>query len=292
MQPSGTFEGNSHAHDDSATRSRLAFLRQYHQQRPLDLDNDQFVRLHEWFLHELSTVASLADHLNDAERARYRATCSRCHKRYLAIKEAKASRDLLAVAKNSGTSMREHLSGYGRNDAPPLLTAQLPAFRSWRDSNPNFQSSSLRTLLDFRNYENVAMVGSGAFPSTLLWLRGNFPTLHYVGLDIDPACVQMATELFATLGIDNVHFELIDGRQYDFGGFDFVYVANHVVPKRAVLEQIGRSTSVRQVVVREPTRVGELLTEAVRSDLPPVFVAHAAAGAAGILSYDLLLRRV
>jgi hypothetical protein len=115
---------------------------------------------------------------------------------------------------------------------------------------------------------------------------------RYVGLDIDLGCVKMAAELVAALGIVNVHFELIDGRQYDFGGFDFVYVANHVVPKRAVFEQIARSTSVRRVVVREPTRIGELLAEAVRSNLPPVFVADAAGAESGLMSYDLLLRRV
>jgi len=274
------------------TQSGLAFLRQYQRGHPLDLDDDSFLKLHEWFLRELSTIDSLADHLNDAERMSYGDLCSRCHKRYLAIKEVQANKNLLAVARNAGTSTEENLSRYGRNASPPLVTTQLAAFRSWRNSNPSYQSSSLRTLLDFRNCENVVMVGSGAFPATLLWLRENFSGLHYVGLDIDPGCVKMASELVAVLSIDNVDFELIDGRQYDFGGFDFVYVANHVVPKRAVLEKIARSTSVRQVVVREPTPIGELLAETVRPDLPPVFVADTAGGAGGILSYDLLLRRV
>ena len=257
----------------SAAQSSLAFLRQYHQEHPLDLDDERFVRLHEWFLHELSTIPSFGDHLNDAERASYGATCSRCHKRYMAIKEAQANKNLFAIASDAGTPTGENLSGRDRN-----------AYDRVRD---------LRKLVDFRNCENVAMVGSGAFPSTLLWLRDNFPMLRYVGLDINPRCVKMATELVAALGIDNVHFELIDGRQYDFGSFDFVYVANHVVPKRGVLEQIARSTSVRQVVVREPTPVGELLAEAVRPDLPAVFVADAAGAASGqFLSYDLLLRRV
>jgi hypothetical protein len=100
------------------------------------------------------------------------------------------------------------------------------------------------------------MVGSGAFPSTLLWLRDHFPTIHYVGLDVDSTCVKMATELVDALGFDNVHFKVIDGRQYDFNGTDFVYVGNYVVPKRGVLEQIARSRSVRQLVVREPTPIG------------------------------------
>jgi predicted O-methyltransferase YrrM len=256
----------------STAPSGLASLREYHRERPLDLDDDRFVRLHEWFLRELSTIDALADHVNDAERPSYQDLCSRCHKRYLAIKEAQANENLLATAGKAATTTGENLSGRDRN-----------AYDRVRD---------LRTLVDFRNCENVVMVGSGAFPSTLLWLRDNFPIMRYVGLDIDPSCVKMATELVTALGIDNVRFDVIDGRQYDFGGIDFVYVANHVVPKRAVLEQIARSTSVGQVVVREPTSVGELLTEAVRDDLPPVFVADAAGAASGqFLSYDLLLRR-
>ena len=276
----------------SAAQSGLAFLHQYHQEHPLDLDDDRFVMLHERFLHELSTIGTLADHLNATERANYGAICSRCHKRYLAIKEAQENKNLLAIARNAGTSTGESVSGFGRSAFPPLTTTQLAAFRSGRDFNPALKpSSSLRTLLDFRGCKNVVMVGSGAFPATLLWLSDNFPTLHYVGLDIDPGCVTMATELVTALGIGNVRFEPIDGRQYNYGSTDFVYVANYVVPKRAVLEQIARSTSVRRVVVREPTRGGELLAEAVRCDLPSVFVADAAGAEAGIMMYDLLLRR-
>jgi len=254
-------------------QSGLAFLHRYQRERPLDLDDDRFVRLHEWFLHELSTIGSLSDYVNDAERASYREFCSRCQRRYLAIKEAEANKNLLAVASNARAPIGENLSS--------------------RDRKAYDRVSDLRKLVDFRHCENIVMVGSGAFPSALLWLRDNFPKLRYVGLDIDARCVKMATELVAALGIDNVHFKLIDGRQYDFCGIDFVYVANTVVPKRAVLEQIARSTSVRQVVVREPSPIGELVAEAVRPNLPPVFVADAAGAAGGFsMSYDLLLRRV
>jgi hypothetical protein len=139
-------------------KSGLAFLGQYHREYPLNLDDDRFVRLHKSFLHQLSTIGSLADHLNDAERASYRDLCSRCQKRYLAIKEAQANKDLLAIASNAGTLTGEKLSG--------------------RDGNAYDRVRDLRKLIDFRNYENVVMVGSGAFPSTLLRLRDNFPTLR------------------------------------------------------------------------------------------------------------------
>jgi hypothetical protein len=75
----------------SAVQSGLTFLRQYRREDPLELDDDRFLTLHEWFLRELSTIDTLADHLNEPERASYGALCSRCHKRYLAIKEARAN---------------------------------------------------------------------------------------------------------------------------------------------------------------------------------------------------------
>ena len=257
----------------STVQSSLAFLRQYRDERPTELDDDRFVTLHAWFLRQLSTIDTLADCLNPSEHTSYRGLCSRCHKRYLAIVEREANKKLLAIGRKGARSTGENLTGRDRR-----------AYDRVRD---------LKTLVDFRNCKDVAMVGSGAFPSALLWLRDNFPLLRYVGLDIDPDCVKMATELVSALGIDNIRFEPIDGREYDFGGFDFAYVANHVVPKRAVLAQIARSTSVRQVVVREPTPVGALLAETVRDDLPTVFVADAADAPRGIgqMSYDLLLRR-
>ena len=247
------------------------FLREYYEQRPLDLNDEKFAEVHEQFLRALPSI-TLADY-NEIQHTTYRELCFRCHKRYVAIKEAQARENLLAIARNAETPTGEKLSGFGRM-----------AYDRVRD---------LRTMVDFRNCKKVAMVGSGAFPSTLLWLRDHFPIIHYIGLDIDPTCVKMATELVEALGFDNVHFKAIDGREYDFGDIDFVYVGNYVVPKRAVLEQIARSPSVRQVVVREPTPVGgELLAEAVRPDLPPVFVADSAGAVGGIVSYDLLLRRV
>jgi hypothetical protein len=35
---------------DVAAQSGLSFLRQYQQENPFDLDDDRFVRLHEWLL--------------------------------------------------------------------------------------------------------------------------------------------------------------------------------------------------------------------------------------------------
>jgi trans-aconitate methyltransferase len=139
---------------------------------------------------------------------------------------------------------------------------------------------------------NLVMVGCGAFPATLFWLRDHFPGARYTGLDTDARCVETATKLAEAMGIE-MSFNVIDGSDYNFAGADFVYVANQVVPKKAVLQQVARSGNVTRVVVREPTRKGELLAEAVRYDLPEEFVVESEGVESPIfLSYDLLLRRV
>jgi hypothetical protein len=256
-----------------AMQSSTSFLTHYHQEQLWAADDEHFVSVHESFLHELSIMDDLMDHLDDAARARHTAFFSQCQKRYLAIKEKTANQNMLALARSAATSIASKmLDGFDRN-----------AYERVRD---------LKSLVDFRNCYNVVMVGSGAFPATLLWLQHHFPTLRYSGLDIDPGCVEMANNLVAAMGIDNMRFSLVDGSHCNFDGVDFVYVANHVVPKRAVLQQISRSPSVQQVVVREPTRRGELMAEAARYDLPPAFVITAAGAESGsFMSYDLCLRR-
>jgi hypothetical protein len=253
-------------------QSCVQFLAHYHAQHLGADDDDQFVGIHESFLRELSSMD--IDRLDAAGRARHAPFFSRCQKRYLAIKERSANARMRALAGSTGPCVAEKIQdGFDRN-----------AYERVRD---------LSILVDFGNCQSVVMVGSGAFPATLLWLHDHFPKLRYTGLDIDPGCISLAAGLVTAMGIGNIQFALVDGDRYDFDGVDFVYVANHVVPKKAVLQQIARSASVRQVVVREPTRRGELMAETARDDLPPAFAIGAAGAEHGsFMSYDLLLNRI
>jgi trans-aconitate methyltransferase len=153
--------------------------------------------------------------------------------------------------------------------------------------------SDLTDLIDMRTCHNVVMVGCGAFPATLFWLHDHYHEARYTGLDIDARCVDMANTLAEVMGLNDIDFKLANGSDYEYDGVDFVFVANQVVAKKAVLEQVSRSDSVGQVVVREPTRKGELLAEAVRYNLPREFVVmNEGAENSVFLSYDLFLRRV
>jgi hypothetical protein len=246
----------------------------HHRKRLSTVGSERFVVTHESFVHELAARQDdPTDGLDAAVRACFGAFFSERQRQYLAIKEREAHEEMMAVANGATVPVVENISeGFGR-----------AAYQRVGD---------LEELVDFHTCHNVVMVGCGAFPATLFWLHDHFPGARYKGLDIDVQCVEMASKLTTAMSINNICFEVVDGRHYDFDSVDFVYVANHVVPKRAVLAQIGRSESVRQVVVREPTRRGELLAESVQSDLPAVFAVDAAGGEnRSFLSYDLALRR-
>jgi hypothetical protein len=143
-------------------------------------------------------------------------------------------------------------------------------------------------MVDLRTCRQLVMVGCGAFPSTLLWLSDHFPSIHCVGLDIDPMCVMLASQLAKALGRANLRFENMDGGEFDYS----VYVANHVAPKRTVLEKLLQYAAPGlHVVVREPTCLGELLAEPVRTQLPAGLVIQASGETSQtFFSYDLFLK--
>ncbi len=253
--------------------SGIHFLQRYRERLSL-VESEQFIDVHEGFVRELAGRESdPTDGLNTDERELYIAFFSQCQRRYLATKEREASETMMALLNGATASAVETISGsFGR-----------AAYERVRD---------LKEIVDFRSCSRVVMVGSGAFPVTLFWLHDHFPQLHYTGLDIDARCVEMAAALTKAMGLSNIQFEAIDGSHHDFDGADLVYVANQVVPKKSVLEQVCRSDSTTQVVIREPTRRGELLAEAVRYDVPSEFaIEDKGFESPTFLSYDLYLRR-
>jgi hypothetical protein len=222
------------------------FLEQ-HRKRLSAASGEQFVDTHENFVRDLARRQDdPTDRLGSDEHAAFAAFFTQCQRRYLATKEQQESEVMMAGAKGAADSVIASVpKGFGRDAYRRVgdLIDMVPACR------------------------NVVMVGCGAFPATLLWLRDHFPSVRYTGLDTNARCVATATKLTEAMGLE-MDFRVIDGSDYNFAGADFVYVANHVTPKKAVLEQVARSGNVMRVVVREPTRKGELLAEAVRFDLP------------------------
>jgi len=235
-------------------------------------DAERFAARHENFVRELVGRSDPTEDLDAGCRATFIAFFSHCQRQYLALKETEASEEILRAA--DGIRSIESISNRFGRDVYSRI-------------------GDLRHMVEIPNCRNIVMVGCGAFPAALLWLRDHFPEARCTGLDLDSRCVERAAHVTSIMGIDNVQFEVVDGSHYVFDGVDFVYVANQVVPKKAVLQQIVRSSCVSHVVVREPTRKGELLAEAVRYDLPIEFAVHAQGEESPVfLSYDLILRRV
>ncbi len=249
------------------------FLEQ-HQKRLSTVGEVEFVVAHERFVYELATRQDdPAEGLDANQRIGFAAFFSQCQRRYLAIKEREANEEMMAVLNGDNFTALENISNSFGRDAYERV-------------------SDLQSLIDFCTCRSVVMVGCGAFPATLFWLLDHHPGASYVGLDIDPRCIEKATEVIKAMGVDKIHFGTIDGSHYDFDGVDLVYVANQVIPKKAVLDQASRSDSVTHVVVREPTSRGELLAEAVRHDVPSGFVVeNKGSESSTFLSYDLLLSR-
>jgi hypothetical protein len=222
-----------------------------HRQRLSRADADEFVPAHDAFLRDLALVEDSAlDGLDLWEEANHRAFFVQCQRRYLSILEREANARMRACADERQTT------------DPVLLMDEFgrASYERVRD---------LARLVDFDVCSEVVMVGCGAFPATLFWLQRHYPRANHVGLDVDAGCVEAAEALVGALGLGNVRFQLADGSLHDFGGADLVYVANHVAPKAKVVAQIVRSNPACQIVVREPTRRGALLSEAARESLPP-----------------------
>jgi SAM-dependent methyltransferase len=245
---------------------------EHHRTRLSTVSSERFATAHESFVQELAGRDSdPTEALDKGQRAAYFAFFSQCQQRYLALKENEANKEIATNATRCGV---DGMSNCFAREAYNRV-------------------GDLEQLVQIRDCQTIVMVGCGAFPATLLWLRDHFPGARFTGIDLDLNCVERAAQLTKAMGIETMEFKVMDGRHYDFEGVDFVYVANQVVPKKAVLQRIGRSRCVLHVVVREPTRKGELLAEAVRYDLPSDFAIQGqGGGSAAFLSYDLILRRV
>lgn len=232
---------------------------------------EEFPARHEAFVAGLQDYS--AQQLGSADIAHYAGLFCAFQRRYLAFKERLAAEHLSQVLAESSDSIGDQLTD-----------------RFARDSYQRVKE--LRVLADLGACRRLVMVGCGAFPATLLWFSDQLPAIDYIGLDIEPDCVLLANRMAGALGRRNLRFKTVDGCDFDYSGADFVYVANQVAPKRKVLERLLQyATPQLQVVVREPTHLGELLAAPVRSDLPPGFAVCASGPVSqAFLSYDLLLR--
>jgi hypothetical protein len=137
------------------------------------------------------------------------------------------------------------------------------------------------------------MVGCGPMPATVLHVHDRTDVPEIVGLDVVAEAVVTARELTKRLGYSRARIEHSDGRSYDFGGAEIVFVANMVVGKPSILSRIADTApeDVR-LIVRDSYSLGRLYAENAASQLDPRYevVGEGGRDRTVALSYDIYLR--
>ena len=145
--------------------------------------------------------------------------------------------------------------------------------------------------LNFGDCRRMILVGCGWMPVTLFHVHDKTNVPELVGLDIVPDAVATANELAKRLGYARIRAELQDGRSYDFGGAQIVYIVGMAFAKSAILSRIADTAPDDvQVLVNEPYSLGHLWHEAVEPSLDPRFEIIAK-GPGRATRRDLFLRR-
>ena len=235
-------------------------------------DAGSFVTLYEEFIGELVGYEDDACPLSADTLLDFSPFFSECQRSYLALREQEEVRRILEVPVSGGDPLRTLFPcDFGKK-----------AYERVQD---------LASFHDFSRCRRALMAGAGALPSTLFWLYDQYPEIESIGLDVDPACVALASRAVDRLGLDGVQLVEADAREFDYGGADFVFVANQVSPKRAVLERIAATADLgTSVVIRDPTPLGVLLAESASADLPGQFsIVSRGDASKAFLSLDVFL---
>lgn len=145
---------------------------------------------------------------------------------------------------------------------------------------------------DFRDCRRVAMVGCGRTPFTCFHIHDKTAVPEIIGLDNVPEIVETANAVAAKLGYKRMHAELCDGRDYDYGEAQIVYVASMVSPKVEVVTRIADTAPENvQIIIWEPYSLERLWQESVEHALDPRLEITARGSLARGMSRDIFVKR-
>ena len=154
------------------------------------------------------------------------------------------------------------------------------------------RSDDMFEKLNFRDCRLLAMVGCGRIPFTIFNVHDKTKIPEIIGLDILPEAINTASRLVSRLGYGRVRFELRDGRSYDYGQTQIVYVAAIVSPKSAVMSRIADTAPDDvQIVVREPFSLARLWLESIEHSLDPRLEITSMGPKSPTMNRDVYLRR-
>lgn len=134
------------------------------------------------------------------------------------------------------------------------------------------------------------MIGCGQLPVTAIHVIERAGCANVICMDVVERAIDAAERLKAIFGWPSLHPVHCDGKDFDFGAADVVYIANMVSPKAAVVDQVARTAPPGcQIVVREPYGLGQLWAELAETSLPDRFRVDSYGDGSRYLSRDVFL---
>ncbi len=153
--------------------------------------------------------------------------------------------------------------------------------------------SGMFDKVDFGDCRCFVMVGSGPMPATVFHVHDRTTVPEIVGLDVVPEAVETARALAKQLGYARASIELSDGRSYDYGDAEIVFVANMVFGKSYILSRIADTAPQDiRLIVRDSYSLGRLYAENAARQLDPRFevVGEGERDRTVALSHDIYLK--
>ena len=147
--------------------------------------------------------------------------------------------------------------------------------------------------IDFNDCNQFVLVGCGQLPITAIHVMDETEVAEIYCLDISESAITVVERLKQKFGWSRLHPMVFDGKKFDFGNADIVYIANMVSPKYQVLNRVVE-TAARDVklILREPYSFGQLWAEQAESHFDSRFeVTHRGRGSR-YLSRDVFIKAI
>lgn len=112
---------------------------------------------------------------------------------------------------------------------------------------------------------NIAMLGCGPFPETLIEIYGfNKEIKQIIGIDKRPGVLKIADKVVKKIlpGAKNIIFESSKAELYDYKDIDVIFLANGLVNKGVILQRIYKTgKNSLEILARNPILMGKSLYE-------------------------------
>lgn len=180
-------------------------------------------------------------------------------------------------------------------DGPVSFQTVAPKDTSIGLMSSNYAYNRLNEVfdsLDFRDGQQVVMVGCGGRPFTMFRFHDQTTASQITGLDIVPEAVETANTLAAKLGYARIRAELCNGLDYDYADAQVVYIANMVSPKAAVVTRVAETAPEDvTIIVWDPCSLGRLWADRAEDALDPRLQVIGRTSVSQTMTRDIILKR-